>query len=271
GTRADTAGWKSRWLRARGGSPTAQWQLRRSSAPADDTHCGSDRERCRSPDHYRKANRTDQLPRTAAPGRLGRHDHPSCHCYPDRSVHSSAAAFVLVVTVWWWRWLGRRFARWGLGRRWGIRWRWWIWRIRRRQLRWWRRERGAVAAAVEWWNKQKQPAPLFMTREELEHSADVFSMEFIDIKAQHRVLFGDDVITELQVPMHLHRTQVEYELREKLILLRQGLLLAAHDQRKTRHLLLHSVSAFSTLFRHALTATGGPMPASRRESVSAIA
>ena len=69
----------------------------------------------------------------------------------------------------------------------------------------------AVAAAVEWWNKQKQPAPLFMTREELEHSADVFSMEFIDIKAQHRVLFGDDVITELQVPMHLHRTQVEYE------------------------------------------------------------
>ena len=129
----------------------------------------------------------------------------------------------------------------------------------------------AVAPAVEWWNKQKQPAPLFMAREELERSADVFSMEFIDIKAQHRVLFGDDVITELKIPMHLHRTQVEYELREKLILLRQGLLLAAHDQRKARHLLLHSVSAFSTLFRHALSATGGPMPASRRESVTAIA
>ena len=129
----------------------------------------------------------------------------------------------------------------------------------------------AVAPAVEWWNKQKQPAPLFMAREELERSADVFSMEFIDIKAQHRVLFGDDVITELKIPMHLHRTQVEYELREKLILLRQGLLLAAHDQRKARHLLLHSVSAFSTLFRHALRATGGPMPASRRESVTAIA
>ena len=129
----------------------------------------------------------------------------------------------------------------------------------------------AVAPAVEWWNKQKQPAPLFMTREELERSADVFSMEFTDIKAQHRVLFGDAVITELQIPMHLHRTQVEYELREKLILLRQALLLAAHDQRKMRHLLLHSVSAFSTLFRHALSATGGPMPASKHETISAIA
>src|SRR5438445_6252167 len=95
-------------------------------------------------------------------------------------------------------------------------------------------------------------------------------MEFIYIKAQHRVLFGDDVITELKIPMHLHRTQVEYELREKLILLRQGLLLAAHDQRKVRHLLLHSVSAFSTVFHHALTATGGPMSAYRPERVPPI-
>src|SRR5439155_2373714 len=74
----------------------------------------------------------------------------SYYCSPDRSVHSCAEAFVLVVTVWWWRWLGGRFARGGLGRRrWGIRWRWWIWRIRRRQLRWWRRERGVVASASE--------------------------------------------------------------------------------------------------------------------------
>ncbi len=42
------------------------------------------------------------------------------------------------------------------------------------------------------------------------------------MQQHHRVLFGlDALLTGLQIPMDLHRVQVEYELREKLILLRQ--------------------------------------------------
>jgi uncharacterized membrane protein YgcG len=47
----------------------------------------------------------------------------------------------------------------------------------------------AISPVVEWWHRQKNPAPLIMTQEELEHSTDVFSIEFLDMQHHHRVSF----------------------------------------------------------------------------------
>ena len=124
---------------------------------------------------------------------------------------------------------------------------------------------------VDWWRRKKNPAPLVMTREELEHSADVFSIELLDMQHRHRVLFGDDVMTALQIPLSLHRVQLEYELREKLILLRQRLLETGDNDRALWELLLGSVSAFATLFRHALLALGDAAPHSKREAIQILA
>ena len=128
-----------------------------------------------------------------------------------------------------------------------------------------------IAPVVAKWISKKRSAPLMITREELEHSADVFSIELLDMQQQHRVLYGRDPIASLQIPRHLHRAQLEYELREKLILLRQRLLTEAEDSKRTWELLLRSLSAFTTLFRHVLIAQGQPVPATRRESVKALA
>src|ERR1017187_10448875 len=73
----------------------------------------------------------------------------------------------------------------------------------------------------------------------------------MDIQRHHRVLFGQDVVASLQIPMHLHRAQLEYELREKLILLRQQMLLAAGNKQRLWEILLRSLPAFTTLFRSA--------------------
>jgi predicted nucleotidyltransferase len=129
----------------------------------------------------------------------------------------------------------------------------------------------ALAPALQAWMRQRRPAPLLITRDELERSADVFAIELMDMQRQHRVLFGPDVIASLHIPMHLHRAQLEYELREKLILLRQRLLLDAGDEKRTWDLLLRSLSAFTTLFRHALIAQGLTVPATRRNAVKALA
>src|SRR5580704_11455763 len=114
----------------------------------------------------------------------------------------------------------------------------------------------ALAPVARWWNRQKQPPPLCMTRQELERSTDVFTIELLDMQQHHRVLFGENVLHGLLIPLDLHRVQVEYELREKLILLRQQLLLAFDNNSRLWDLLLHSVSSFATLFRHALIALG---------------
>jgi hypothetical protein len=128
----------------------------------------------------------------------------------------------------------------------------------------------ALSPAVKWWDAQKQPPPLFMTRGEIERSIDVFAIEFVDMKQHHRVVFGEDVLQGLSIPVNLHRVQVEYELREKLALLRQHLLLAAGNDSRMWELLLRSVSSFATLFRHALMVLGQDPPAGKREAVQAL-
>jgi len=130
---------------------------------------------------------------------------------------------------------------------------------------------GRFAPTVAWWNAKKHPSPLVLTAREIERSADVFSIELFDIQQRHRVLFGEDPLAKLQVPMHLHRAQLEYEMREKLILLRERMLAVSFDKSRLWDLLLHSLPAFTTLFRHTLMAFGEPVPASKREAVEILA
>ena len=129
----------------------------------------------------------------------------------------------------------------------------------------------ALVPAVEWWTRQKHHAPLVLTGEELQRSTDVFSIELLDMQQRHRLLFGDDLLTGLNIPMHLHRAQLEYELREKLILLRGRLLASPDNKKHLWELMLGSLSTFTTLFRHALIALGETPPKPKREAVQALA
>ncbi len=114
----------------------------------------------------------------------------------------------------------------------------------------------ALAPVVKWWDKQKLPPPLCMTRNELQRSTDVFTIELLDMVQHHRLLVGEDVLQGLQIDTHLHRVQVEYELREKLILLRQHVLVADGKDSRLWDILLHSVPSFATLFRHVADRAG---------------
>src|ERR1039458_2266489 len=109
----------------------------------------------------------------------------------------------------------------------------------------------ALAPAIEWWGKKKHRAPLLMSAEEMRRSADLFSIEFLDMRRHYRVVWGADVLKTLEIPMRLHRAQVEYELREKTLLLR-------------------SLPAFGTLFRHTLIALGDAGAGSKREAAAAL-
>ena len=129
----------------------------------------------------------------------------------------------------------------------------------------------ALSPAAKWWDGKKQTPPLCMTKPELQRSIDVFTIELLDMQRHHRVLFGDDPLKDLQIPMDLHRVQVEYELREKLILLRQHLMLADANEARLWEVLLRSVSSLSTLFRHTLIALGDSASTSRRDAVAALA
>ena len=124
---------------------------------------------------------------------------------------------------------------------------------------------------VEKWLSRGNPAPFVFTFDELNRSADIFAIELLDIKRQHRMLYGADFLESLEVPLRLHRLQVERELRQGWLRLRQAVVVA--PQKKAAHLgmMRESVSAFCTLFRHALLALGQGMTGTAREAVDAMA
>jgi hypothetical protein len=124
--------------------------------------------------------------------------------------------------------------------------------------------------ASSWWAKKGHPAPLFFTLDELHHSADVFAIELLDIKAAHRVLHGEDLVASVHVPMDLHRLQVERELRNNTLRLRQHYVRHPADSRKTLELMTSSVSTFAALFRHALIALGEDPPPTKRSTMDRL-
>jgi len=125
-------------------------------------------------------------------------------------------------------------------------------------------------AASTWWAKKGHPAPLFFTLSELHHSADVFAIELLDIKAARRILYGEDAIASLHVPMDLHRLHVERELRNNALRLRQYYVRHAADSRKTLQLMTSSISTFAALFRHALIALGEDPPPTKRATIDRL-
>lgn len=128
-----------------------------------------------------------------------------------------------------------------------------------------------IADVVNWWRKKKHHPPLVLAPEELRSSAAEFSIEFVDMKERYRVLYGEDFLSTLEIPMRLHRTQIEYELREKLFLLRQHATLAAQDEKQLWEVMLHSLSSFTTLFRHVLLEMGEAGRKHSREGVLELA
>lgn len=133
------------------------------------------------------------------------------------------------------------------------------------------RELGEVEPIFRWWREKDNPAPLLLTPEEIEESSDCFPIEFHDIRAQHRILHGADVVEGMAIDTKYHRARVEYELRSKLLRLRQKAAGVLSETPLLLRLMADSVSTFCVLLRHALILAGEEAPAAKRDTVAAAA
>src|SRR5579864_5386770 len=75
------------------------------------------------------------------------------------------------------------------------------------------RELAASEPVFKWWGDHGHPTPLLLTEDEVHRSSDSFPIEFHDMKARRKVLYGLDVIADLEVDPKYYRAQVEHELR----------------------------------------------------------
>ena len=109
---------------------------------------------------------------------------------------------------------------------------------------------------AHWWRSFGNPAPLLWAEKELATASDAFPIEFLDLREQHRLLHGEELVAGITIDPAFHRVQVEHELRTKLLALRQRYLGIYRDQKMVIKLMVDALPSFVTLFRHALILAG---------------
>lgn len=111
--------------------------------------------------------------------------------------------------------------------------------------------------------------PLLMEVREWRRATDVFSIELSDMKDAGIPLFGDDAVANVAVQASILRLQAERELREKLLHLHGGMLLAADDPARLGQIFMRALPSFMTFLRTALRLSKIPVPSTDQGVVKA--
>jgi predicted nucleotidyltransferase len=122
--------------------------------------------------------------------------------------------------------------------------------------------------SVREWHKLGHPVPVYFTVSELHNAADVFPIEFHQMEAARKVLYGEDVLAGLKISDTFLRHQVEYELRSKLILLRRQYIPASESVEGLKTLMAESLASFAALFRAVLLLSSIDPPTKKHEVVA---
>ncbi|MEE9367697.1 MAG: nucleotidyltransferase domain-containing protein [Pontiella sp.] len=121
------------------------------------------------------------------------------------------------------------------------------------------------------WAQAGNPAPLMFTQERLAQAADVFPIELLDIRECHKILFGEDLVTDLDIDTKNLRLQIEHELRGKLIHLRQSYLQTGGKPKAVADLMVKSLSTFLVLFRASLRLFEEDVPQKKIDALDTLA
>src|SRR5499427_7763463 len=114
----------------------------------------------------------------------------------------------------------------------------------------------ALAPVVMRWEKRRFATPLLIERAFLERARDAFPMELDDIRRQHRLLAGSDVLDDVVVERDALRRQCEKEARGKLLRLRALYLGTGGATSALERLMLESLKSILIFLRHLLRLKG---------------
>lgn len=115
------------------------------------------------------------------------------------------------------------------------------------------------------------PVPLLLTPDHIRTSADVFPIEFLEIKEKHRLLWGEDPFARLEISLSNLRHECEHELKGRVLRLRQSYLEAGRGAKPLRQLLLAAHNANYPAFRAALRLKQVAPPVKKEEINAALA
>ena len=72
--------------------------------------------------------------------------------------------------------------------------------------------------------------PIIFTQEEIRNAIDVFPVEFLNIKRHHKLLYGEDILKNIDISKVDLKRQLEFEFRSKLVHLRQSYMQSSKEE-----------------------------------------
>lgn len=126
-------------------------------------------------------------------------------------------------------------------------------------------ELGKAFPLMKKWQASAVAIPLLLTEEYIRSSVDSFPIEFLNLKNNYRVLYGQDVLASVIIPQDMLRLQCEAQIKGKLLHLRGEFLATLGDAAKMKHLLAASVPAFIGVFNGLLMLKGLTPPQDKRQ------
>jgi hypothetical protein len=128
----------------------------------------------------------------------------------------------------------------------------------------------AIAPLGKKHGKQKVAAPLIMTPEYIAGSLDVFPIEFLNFKLIHLTAFGEEILDNIEIHSQNLRHQCEWEIKTKLIGLRQGYLGAQADRRLLSENFGSIITGSIPLFRGIIFLLENETPIQQNEVIKAL-
>jgi len=126
-------------------------------------------------------------------------------------------------------------------------------------------------AVMREWTRLGYRVPVYFTVDEIKTASDVFPIEFHNMERARKVLYGADVLANLEISDRFLRHQTEYELRSKLIRLRRAYIPASVSVADLLNLMAESLSSFAALFRAVLLLKGVEPPVTKHKIVALTA
>jgi hypothetical protein len=109
-------------------------------------------------------------------------------------------------------------------------------------------------------------APLFITREYIKTSCDTFPLEFLEMKENHLIIYGKDLLQDLEVRTDHIRFVCEEQLKGKLIRIRQAYLEIGLRKKGMEALVKESLDSLFPVFKGLLRLKGVAPPSKKEEA-----
>lgn len=104
----------------------------------------------------------------------------------------------------------------------------------------------------KWHKKFNLSIPMVLTKEEIQTSTDVYPMEYLDIKENNTVLYGEDIFSSLNISLNNLRLELENQIKSKLIFIRKALITFTKKPKTLKFIILDSLASINIIIKNIL-------------------